>query len=163
MNKNNSNKIKHPIIFSSLHTIQIKEYKDTHKVDWNSYANKVISYINYYHKDNKNNNIDIIITPKYDGCPFEIHFDFDKRKKEFSTQGDGKYGKDISKQLTKCIFNEELINYIIAVTISSICQKDKILSNINDLVIRGEVLIDKSVFKIFKSTYIRYRYIECKI
>lgn len=143
---NESYTVKHPTIMGSLSKVQIKEDKETGEVNWTGYADDVLSYINHYNKDSKIDNIGLIITPKYDGCSFEIHFDFNNNKTEFSTRGDGEYGKDISKQLTKNIFNKEMLHCITATTVSAICQYGGVLSNINDLVLRGEVLVDKSVF-----------------
>lgn len=140
--RNESYTVKHPTIMGSLSKVQIKEDKETGKPNWKTYANNILSYINYYNKDN---NIAVIITPKYDGCSFEIHIS--QNNITFSTRGDGEYGKDIKAQLTQNIFTNDTLKKLYDITCEAIYNYDSIHGLINDIVLRGEVLVDKNIFE----------------
>lgn len=148
---NESYTVKHPTIMGSLSKVQIKEDKETGKPDWKTYANNILSYINYYNKDNKDNKDNkyndcaIIITPKYDGCSFEIYIG--KNNITFSTRGDGEYGKDVKDQLTQKIFTENMLMKLQEVTRDAIYWHAGDMGRITDIVFRGEVLVDKNVFR----------------
>lgn len=138
--------VKHPMVMGSLSKVQIKK-DNNEEINWTDYANEINSYLNYYNKDNENNyNFGVIITPKYDGCSFEIHMKTYRCQHTFSTRGDGEYGKDI-----KHIFLNNDINYLLSdlqtETLNAIRQYDGIKGQITDIVFRGEVLIDKNLFE----------------
>lgn len=139
---NESYTVKHPVIMGSLSKVQIKEDKKTGKPAWKTYANNILSYINYYNKDN---NITVIITPKYDGCSFEIHTG--QNSTTISTRGDGEYGKDIKAQLTQKIFTDDVLKRLENATCEAIYYRDSVHSVITDIIFRGEVLVDKNVFR----------------
>lgn len=137
--------IKHPIIMGSLSKVQIHQAKDG-TVDWNTYFSEVKSYINKYH-----NNVSCIVTPKYDGCSFEVVLDVQNNKiLSISGRGDGQYGKDISNQLLYK-FNDNIINDLCH-SINNVCNKD--IHTIETAILRGEVLISKSAFnEKYKDTF----------
>lgn len=118
---NPSYTIKHPFIMGSLSKVQIKR-ADDETIDWTYYLQQVKKYVG--------SNM-LIITPKYDGCSFEMVFE-NKKLVSVSTRGDGEYGKDIMKHL----------QYVSAQT-----EKEALeFLDGNPTVMRGEVLIDKDVF-----------------
>lgn len=84
----NTYTIMHPYIMGSLSKVQVHEDKEGN-VNWEDIYNKIHSYV----KDNP-----VLVTPKYDGCSFEIYVDFANNIK-ISGRGDGKWGKDIYKQI----------------------------------------------------------------
>lgn len=137
--------IKHPIIMGSLSKVQIHQAKDG-TVDWNTYFSEVKSYINKYH-----NNVSCIITPKYDGCSFEVVLNVQNNKiLSISGRGDGQYGKDISNQLLNK-FNDNIINDLCH-SINNAYNKD--IHTIETAILRGEVLISKSAFnEKYKDTF----------
>ena len=132
--KNPSYTIKHPFIMGSLSKVQIKEDEEGN-IDFEGYVNEVNKYIR------KNNASSFIITPKFDGCSFECIVN-DKKIVSISSRGDGEYGKDLSKHLI-----------------------NKILPNVNALnkeintqyILRGEVLINKFIFKEKYSEFVNPR------
>ena len=132
--KNPSYTIKHPFIMGSLSKVQIKEDEEGN-IDFEGYVNEVNKYIR------KNNASSFIITPKFDGCSFECIVN-DKKIVSISSRGDGDYGKDLSKHLV-----------------------NKILPNVNALnkeintqyILRGEVLINKFIFKEKYSEFVNPR------
>ena len=110
--------IKHPFIMGSLSKIQVHFDKHTSSVDWESIYQSIRSYVG----DKK-----CIITPKYDGCSFEVYH---KANGEISvsTRGDGWYGRDIKKHIMNAVP-------------ASLAYMD------GEWVMRGEVLVDKQVFE----------------
>lgn len=123
--------IKHPYIMGSLSKVQIHQDKEGN-IDWTTYLDAVHNYIYKYNK-----NCHVIITPKYDGCSFEIHVtktDNDL-KVEYSGRGDGNYGRDLKNQLEH-FFDDDFFNNII----------DYTYDNTEEYVLRGEVLVQKSIF-----------------
>lgn len=137
--------IKHPIIMGSLSKVQIHQAKDG-TIDWNTYFSEVKSYINKYH-----DNVSCVITPKYDGCSFEVILDVQNNKiLSISGRGDGQYGKDISNQLLYK-FNDSIINDL-CYSINSVYNKD--IHTIETAILRGEVLVSKSTFnEKYKDTF----------
>lgn len=137
--------IKHPIIMGSLSKVQIHQAKDG-TIDWNTYFSEVKSYINKYH-----NNVSCIVTPKYDGCSFEVVLDVQNNKiLSISGRGDGQYGKDISNQLLNK-FNDNTINDLCH-SINNVYNKD--IHTIETAILRGEVLVSKSAFnEKYKDTF----------
>ena len=116
--------IKHPYIMGSLSKVQIKE--ENHTINWEKYVQEIWKYTG-------GKDIPLIITPKYDGCSFEVlveNFEIT----QISTRGDGEWGKDIYKHLINK-FNKE----------------HTLLHNGN-YTLRGEVLINKHLFQ--KSKYV---------
>lgn len=117
---NPSYTIKHPLIMGSLSKVQIHKDKDG-VVDWRTYHSQVANYIDM------ENSFHVIITPKYDGCSFECEIE-NKKIKQISSRGDGTYGKDLMNHLINLIPSE--------------------YAHLNGhYVLRGEVLIKKSVFE----------------
>ena len=106
--------VKHPFIMGSLSKIQIK-LNESGDIDWEAYYEELTNYVGH-------NNL--IITPKYDGCSFELHVNGNDR--HISSRGDGSFGKDLYEHL-----------------------KNKLNINLNhkNYTLRGEVLINKEVFE----------------
>lgn len=116
--------IEHPLIMGTLSKEQIKIIRNN--IDWRSHFESIMSYIN------KSNCKSIIITPKYDGCSFEVSIV--KRKIiSISSRGNKKYGKDIYPFLVNLI--NKAINF-----------SDKEFETFDEWCIRGEILIKKEVF-----------------
>lgn len=116
---NASYTVQHPFIMGSLSKIQIKKDNDGN-IDWTSYWTKLCKFIPDGTK--------VIITPKFDGCSFEIKVN-NHNIDDISTRGDGEYGRDIKKHL--------------------INQATDAIKNItldDEFTLRGEVLINKEVF-----------------
>lgn len=116
---NPSYTIQHPFIMGSLSKIQIKKSKNSEEIDFSLYLQSLIKYVG----NNK-----LIITPKYDGCSFEVQTSKSGKIKSISTRGDGEFGKDIK---------EHILNKV-----------EKALYNVEakEACYRGEVLIDKNIF-----------------
>lgn len=110
--------IKHPFIMGSLSKIQVHEQDG--KIDYDSYIEKIDSYLHGCRYT--------IMTPKYDGCSFEVIYDFGHIT-SISTRGDGNYGKDIYFHIHNLV--EDALSEI---------DKSK------RYVFRGEVLINKNTF-----------------
>ena len=114
---NHSYTIKHPYIMGSLSKVQIHKDKEGN-IDWEKYFNEAQKYFG--------NNL-LIITPKYDGCSFEVVVENDKIQ-SISSRGDGTWGKDLMNHL---------INFIPSAYVH--------LGG--HYTLRGEVLVKKSVFE----------------
>jgi len=114
---------RHPFIMGSLSKVQIHEKDGV--VNWPEYMDQVKDYIYRTRKGN------VIITPKFDGCSFELQCctrsDGSLYINSISSRGDGEFGKDLKKHLADKF-------------------KDIVLPTKGEYVLRGEVLIDKSVF-----------------
>ena len=113
---NPSYTIKHPFIMGSISKVQIHKDKNG-DVDWEKYFNEAKKYFGANH---------LIITPKYDGCSFEIYIKGDDIT--ISSRGDGEYGKDFKKHLI------DKFPY-------------KIFKLADEFTLRGEVLVKKNVFE----------------
>lgn len=119
---NPSYTVHHPFVMGSLSKVQIHEKNDI--VDWRKYYNEVAGFVTKFNKDPQ-----LIITPKYDGCSFELYINVDYSKITISTRGDGEFGRDIY---------DHIINKI----------PQSLLSlNYSEYVLRGEVLVNKSIFE----------------
>jgi NAD-dependent DNA ligase len=129
---NPSYTIQHPYMMGSLSKVQIKE-QGFNGVDWQYFAIEANRFLNRY-----NSNVAIICTPKYDGCAFEVLVKNGKVV-SISTRGDGEYGKDIYNHLIGKI-NETHTNIAY-----------------NEYTLRGEVLINKSVFEQKYSNFVNPR------
>ena len=150
--------IKHPIIMGSLSKVQVKEIKDSiHRnseaqaelknnivtTNYNDFGEQALKYINYYNKDEKT----LIITPKYDGCSFELvlnnnyKYNVSDNIVSCSTRGDGEYGKDMLEKL-----KDKFDTYFISSVFKAL---SSVYSNINNknIILRGECLVKKSVFE----------------
>lgn len=114
---NPSYTIKHPYIMGSLSKVQIHKDKEGN-IDWEKYFNEAQKYFG--------NNL-LIITPKYDGCSFEVVVENDKIQ-SISSRGDGTWGKD-------------LMNHLVNFIPSPYVHLD------GHYTLRGEVLVKKSVFE----------------
>lgn len=128
---NSTYTVKHPFIMGSLSKVQIKETKDG-TIGWQRYLAQIQSYVGTK---------PLIITPKYDGCSFELVWE-NAKIKSVSSRGDGEYGKDLSKAL------EIQTNFLI--------EPLSTLGN-RTLALRGEVLIKKDVFESKYSNFVNPR------
>ena len=115
---NPSYTIKHPFIMGSLSKVQIHK-DDEGNVDWNVYFAEAVKY--FGHKS-------LIITPKFDGCSFEVETNNGKLI-GISSRGDGEYGKDLTAHL-----QSKLPEILVS-------------SDTLHRIYRGEVLVKKSVFE----------------
>ena len=109
--------IAHPYIMGSLSKVQV------HDDNFKKYFREVKKYIYKFHT-----NPTVVVTPKYDGCSFEVVYSSGTIVKA-STRGDGKLGKDITL-LIQHLFTKKGIKWF----------------NHNAYTIRGELLIDKFLF-----------------
>lgn len=125
--KNNpSFTIKHPVIMGSLSKVQIHKNKEGN-IDWKEYFLKAQKFF-----DKKKKGINLIITPKYDGCSFECEIRNEKIV-QISTRGDGEYGKDLTNHLSKKIP-------------TSLISRPYGVDKVEHVVYRGEVLVRKNTF-----------------
>ena len=85
---NPSYTVQHPFVMGSLSKVQIHEKNGN--VDWRKYYNEVSGFVTKFNKDPQ-----LIVTPKYDGCSFELYINVDYNKITISTRGDGEFGRDI--------------------------------------------------------------------
>ena len=115
--RNPSYTVKHPFIMGSISKVQIHKDKEGN-IDWKKYFNEARKYFG---------NNPLIITPKYDGCSFEVDI-FDNLIQSISSRGDGSWGKDLMQHLTIFI-------------------PDEYVHLGGHYTLRGEVLIKKSVFE----------------
>ena len=115
--------IRHPFIMGSLSKIQVHAEKDG-SVDWGKLLKELRRYIG---------SKEVIVTPKYDGCSFEAYFK-DGQCVSVSTRGDGLWGRDISKH----IYNKIPDSYK---------HLPKEYAPEGTYTLRGEILINKNVFK----------------
>lgn len=108
---------KHPYIMGSISKVQIHKDK-SNSVDWNKYFLEAQRYFKNTHT---------IITPKFDGCSFEVYIK-DHQVVSISSRGDGIYGKPLLQHLMRFIPKE----YI---------------EIAGEFTLRGEVLVDKQIFE----------------
>lgn len=124
--------VKHPYIMGSLSKVQIKRADDG-TINWLPYFNEVFKYVCRNSEDPC-----LIVTPKFDGCSFEAIVKEHSIVK-ISSRGDGDYGKDITQHLIRK-FNS---------THTSL--------GFSQYTLRGEVLIDKTVFAEKYAEYVNPR------
>ena len=120
--RNPSYTVEHPVLMGSLKKIQV------HNDNWKDYFSLADAIVNFERG--------VIITPKYDGCSFEVVFHYNGTKNDIikaSTRGDGKFGKDITP----------LVNYMFT-KIGNIPYTTK--AKTKRWMIRGEILVDKELF-----------------
>ena len=113
---NPSYTVQHPYIMGSLSKVQIHEKNGI--VDWDKHFAEMSKFTS--------KECNYIITPKYDGCSFELHVINGMVK--ISSRGDGMWGKDLKKHLIKFIPNS-------------------LLNLAEEFTLRGEVLVKKSIFE----------------
>lgn len=116
---NPSYTVQHPFIMGSLSKIQIKKDKNSENINFELYLDSLKKYVG----NNK-----LIITPKYDGCSFEVQTSKSGKIKSISTRGDGEFGKDIKEHIL-----DKVEKALRKVEFKESCY-------------RGEVLIDKNIF-----------------
>ena len=116
---NPSYTVQHPFIMGSLSKIQIKKDKNSENINFGLYLDSLKKYVG----SNK-----LIITPKYDGCSFEVQTSKSSKIKSISTRGDGEFGKDIKE-------------HILDKVEKALCKVEN-----KESCYRGEVLIDKNIF-----------------
>ena len=114
---NPSYTVKHPFVMGSISKVQIHKDKEGN-VDWKKYFNDAKKYFG---------DAELIITPKYDGCSFEVDI-YNDSIESISSRGDGSWGKDLLKHLKKFIPQE-------------------LLGISSHYILRGEVLVKKDVFE----------------
>ena len=116
--KNPSYTVKHPFVMGSISKVQIHKDKEGN-IDWNKYYKEAKKFFG--------DNTDVIITPKYDGCSFEVDI-FDDVIQSISTRGDGSWGKDLTRHLAIFI-------------------PDEYVHLGGHYTLRGEVLVKKDIFE----------------
>ena len=131
---NPSYTVQHPFIMGSLSKIQIKENQNG-VVMWNDYFTELRRYI-------KDSNIPCIISPKYDGCSFEVIVTPTGEIHSISSRGDGEYGKDLSKHLYNHVWDSV---------------QDLYDQTGSGMTLRGEVLINKTTFEEKYSNFVNPR------
>lgn len=133
--------IKHPYLMGSLSKVQIVK-NNQGIVDYDKFADAINSFLKKSKKyGEKVWHCDV--TPKFDGCSFEVVIGWKGNLESVSTRGDGEFGKDI-----KNWFAHEWNNWLKS------GQVEKYLLSLDEdqhmflekLVIRGECLIDKAKF-----------------
>ena len=101
----------------SISKVQIHKDKEGN-IDWNKYFTEAYKYFG----DNP-----VIITPKFDGCSFEVDV-FDNAIQSISSRGDGSWGKDLTQHLAIFI-------------------PDEYIKLGGHYTLRGEVLVKKDIFE----------------
>lgn len=114
---NPSYTVKHPFIMGSISKVQIHKDKEGN-IDWKKYFNEARKYFG---------SNPVIITPKFDGCSFEVDI-FNDSIQSISSRGDGSWGKDLMQHLAIFIPNEYLHLG-------------------GHYTLRGEVLVKKDIFE----------------
>lgn len=92
---NPSYTIKHPFVMGSISKVQIHKDKDGN-IDWDKYYAEAFKYFG---------SNPTIITPKFDGCSFEVDVD-NNTIDSISSRGDGSWGKDLMNHLSKFVPTE---------------------------------------------------------
>ena len=114
---NPSYTVKHPFIMGSISKVQIHKDKEGN-IDWKKYFNEARKYFG---------GNPVIITPKFDGCSFEVDI-FNDSIQSISSRGDGSWGKDLMQHLAIFI-------------------PDEYLHLGGHYTLRGEVLVKKDIFE----------------
>ena len=133
--------IQHPYLMGSLSKVQIVK-NDKGIVDYNKFADNINTYLkksrkygeSVWHCD---------ITPKLDGCSFEVVVGRYGDLISVSTRGDGEYGKDI-KSWFEHEWNKWIESGKIKAYINSLDEDQQMF--LEQLVIRGECLINQNIF-----------------
>ena len=90
--RNPSYTVKHPFVMGSISKVQIHKDKDGN-INWDKYYAEAFKYFG---------SNPTIITPKFDGCSFEVDVD-NNTIDSISSRGDGSWGKDLMNHLSKFI------------------------------------------------------------
>lgn len=93
--RNPSYTVKHPFVMGSISKVQIHKDKDGN-IDWDKYYAEALKYFG---------SNPTIITPKFDGCSFEVDVD-NNTIDSISSRGDGSWGKDLMNHLSKFVPTE---------------------------------------------------------
>ena len=133
--------VKHPYLMGSLSKVQIVK-NNNGIVEYYKFANDINTYL----KKSKMYGEKVWrcgITPKFDGCSFEVVIDWKGELLSVSTRGDGEFGKDI-----KDWFDYEWNKWVDSGQIKAYTDSldDDQQMFLDKLVIRGECLINKDVF-----------------
>ena len=133
--------VKHPYIMGSLSKVQIVK-NNNGLVEYDKFADNINSYL----KKSKMYGEKVWrcgVTPKFDGCSFEVVIDWKGELLSVSTRGDGEFGKDI-----KDWFDYEWNKWVDSGQIKAYTDSldDDQQMFIDKLVIRGECLINKDLF-----------------
>ena len=133
--------IQHPYLMGSLSKVQIVK-NDQGIVDYEKFADAINTYL----KKSKNYSDDIWycdITPKFDGCSFEVVIGWKGNLISVSTRGDGEFGKDI-KHWFESEWNKWMCSGKLRTYISTLSEYQRMF--LDRIVIRGECLINKNKF-----------------
>ena len=133
--------VKHPYLMGSLSKVQIVK-NNQGVVDYNKFADSINTYLKksrkygeqVWHCD---------ITPKFDGCSFEVVIDWNGKLVSVSTRGDGEFGKDI-KNWFEHEWNQWVESGKIRAYIASLDEDQRMF--LDKLIIRGECLIKQDIF-----------------
>ena len=133
--------VKHPYLMGSLSKVQIVK-NNNGIVEYDKFADDINTYL----KKSKMYGEKVWrcgITPKFDGCSFEVVIDWKGELVSVSTRGDGEFGKDI-----KDWFDYEWNKWVDSGQIKAYTDSldDDQQMFLDKLVIRGECLINKDVF-----------------
>ena len=131
--------IEHPYLMGSLSKVQIVK-NNQGVVEYDKFADEINSYL----KKSKKYGEDVWycdITPKLDGCSFEVVIGWKGELISVSTRGDGEFGKDI-----KNWFMDEWSKWSLKVNeyFANLDRDQQMF--LEKLVIRGECLINKNTF-----------------
>jgi DNA ligase (NAD+) len=126
--RNSSYVVKHPFMMGSLSKVQVHEKNGM--VDWDTHFNSAYKY----YKSSQ-----VIVTPKFDGCSWELVMNMTGDVISISSRGDGNFGKDLQKHLEDK-FDNGFLNDIVKTT-------HKLYPKVSHIVLRGEVLAKKSVYE----------------
>ena len=132
--------IQHPYLMGSLSKEQIVK-NDKGVVDYDKFADAINTYL----RKSKKYGESVWwcdITPKFDGCSFEVVVDWKGNLISVSTRGDGEFGKDIKNWFIDEWYNKwirQIEKYIYSL------DEDQHMF-LEKLVIRGECLINQKTF-----------------
>ena len=132
--------VKHPYLMGSLSKVQIVK-NDQGVVDYDKFADAINTYL----RKSKKYGESVWwcdITPKFDGCSFEVVVDWKGNLISVSTRGDGEFGKDIKNWFIDEWYNKwirQIEKYIYSL------DEDQHMF-LEKLVIRGECLINQKTF-----------------
>lgn len=133
--------IQHPYLMGSLSKVQIVK-NDKGIVDYNKFADNINTYLKKSRKYGESVWY-CDITPKLDGCSFEVVVGRYGDLISVSTRGDGEYGKDI-KSWFEHEWNKWIESGKIKVYMNSLDEDQQMF--LEQLVIRGECLINQNIF-----------------
>lgn len=133
--------IQHPYLMGSLSKVQIVK-NDKGIVDYNKFADNINTYLKKSRKFGESVWY-CDITPKLDGCSFEVVVGRYGDLISVSTRGDGEYGKDI-KSWFEHEWNKWIESGKIKAYMNSLDEDQQMF--LEQLVIRGECLINQNIF-----------------